>query len=83
MINGYSKAGRLRLDSGSYQRLCRRVLERDAWRCQNCGSLRALHVHHCEFRSHSGSDIEENLITLCDQCHRDLHAYVRLGKSEY
>ena len=26
-----------------------------------------------EFRSHSGEDPEENLITLCSNCHRKVH----------
>lgn len=67
------KQHRLRLAPEDYRELCKKVLERDNWRCQNCGSLRQLQVHHCEFRSHSGSDIEENLTTLCERCHRQAH----------
>ena len=68
-----SKTPRLRLDSTSYSRLHRQVLERDGWRCQVCGSMRHLQVHHLEFRSHSGSDEEHNLITLCAECHEQVH----------
>ncbi len=32
-----------------------------------------LEVHHKEFCSHSGSDREENLITLCAACHSVIH----------
>jgi hypothetical protein len=32
-----------------------------------------LEVHHGEFRSHSGADSEENLITLCSPCHARVH----------
>jgi 5-methylcytosine-specific restriction endonuclease McrA len=32
-----------------------------------------LEVHHREFRSHSGADSEENLITLCAACHARVH----------
>jgi 5-methylcytosine-specific restriction endonuclease McrA len=28
-----------------------------------------LQVHHKQFRSHSGDDSEEYLITLCARCH--------------
>jgi 5-methylcytosine-specific restriction endonuclease McrA len=59
----------LRLDSVSYERLRQQVLHRDAWRCQSCGSMLNLEVHHKQFRSHSGDDSEENLITLCASCH--------------
>jgi len=65
---------RLRLVGDAYQQLCRQVLERDGWRCQGCGAMHQLQVHHKEFRSHSGADSEENLITLCDRCHKLAHA---------
>jgi len=32
-----------------------------------------LEVHHKEFRSLSGQDIEQNLITLCRACHSRVH----------
>ncbi len=68
-----SKRPLIRLEAKEYRILCNKVLERDQWRCQICGSMRHLQIHHKEFRSHSGSDTEENLITLCDECHRHLH----------
>jgi len=40
------------------------VLRRDGWQCQFCGSRAHLEVHHQRFRSHSGQDYEDNLITL-------------------
>jgi 5-methylcytosine-specific restriction endonuclease McrA len=43
------------------------------WRCQSCGTMSNLEVHHKQFRSHSGEDSEENLITLCTGCHSDMH----------
>lgn len=46
------------------------VLERDGWRCQACGSMQKLEVHHLQFRSRLGADDEMNLITLCGDCHR-------------
>jgi hypothetical protein len=67
------KPSRLRLDSVSYERLRQQVLRRDGWRCQLCGTMSSLEVHHRQFRSHSGPDYEENLITLCNHCHADIH----------
>jgi len=63
-----------RLGVKEYRTLCNKVFERDHWRCQICGSMRQLQIHHKEFRSHMGSDSEENLITLCDECHRRIHS---------
>jgi len=64
---------RPRLEPEAYEDLRQQVLRRDAWRCQSCGSMSNLEVHHQEFRSHGGSDSELNLITLCDACHRQAH----------
>jgi 5-methylcytosine-specific restriction endonuclease McrA len=62
-----------RLDPLSYEMLRQQILRRDAWRCQSCGTMSNLEVHHREFRSYSGEDSEENLITLCAACHAKLH----------
>ena len=50
------KGSPLRLDPNSYENLRRLVLERDGWRCQFCGSISGVEVHHIEYRSHQGSD---------------------------
>ena len=70
------KVSPLRLDPVSYERLRQQILYRDNWRCQSCGTMSNLEVHHSEFRSQSGADSEENLITLCTACHARVH---RLG----
>jgi 5-methylcytosine-specific restriction endonuclease McrA len=67
------KQPRLRLDDELYEQLRNEVLWRDGWRCQSCGAMSNLEVHHKELRSQSGHDREENLITLCTACHADLH----------
>jgi len=64
---------RLRLDPTSYESLRQQVLRRDGWQCQSCGTMSNLEIHHKQFRSHSGNDSEENLITLCVDCHRRAH----------
>jgi 5-methylcytosine-specific restriction endonuclease McrA len=67
------KTERLRLDPVAYDQLRQQVLRRDGWRCQACGTMANLEVHHKEFRSHCGEDSEENLITLCTSCHSQMH----------
>jgi len=67
------KATPSRLDPVSYESLRQQILRRDGWRCQSCGTMSNLEVHHRQFRSHSGSDLEENLITLCTACHATVH----------
>jgi len=64
---------RIRLDPVSYETLRQQVLRRDGWRCQSCGTMANLEVHHKQFRSQSGDDSEENLIALCATCHAGAH----------
>jgi len=65
-----------RRDPVSYEKLRLQVLRRDGWRCQSCGTMANLEVHHQQFRSQSGHDSEENLITLCSTCHASVHGDV-------
>jgi 5-methylcytosine-specific restriction endonuclease McrA len=67
------KTRRIKLEPDAYDRLRLEILERDHWRCQHCGSRHNLQVHHQELRSHSGSDAEQNMMTLCAVCHRRIH----------
>jgi len=62
-----------RMDPSSYESLRQQILRRDGWRCQSCGTMSNLEVHHRKLRSHSGADSEENLITLCTACHARVH----------
>ena len=71
-----------RLDAASYERLRQQILRRDGWRCQVCGTMENLQVHHQQYRSHSGADIEANLITLCADCHSMVHQRRRFTSGE-
>ena len=51
------------------------VLHRDGYTCQCCGTHDnniKLHVHHIESRQ-TGGNAPNNLITLCEHCHKALH----------
>ena len=51
------------------------ILHRDNYTCQCCGKKNCrLEVHHIKFRCNGGTDDEENLITLCEDCHKGVHA---------
>ena len=67
------KIKRIKLGKQIYRRLMKRVLERDDWRCQKCGSLENLQVHHKIKRSQQGRDALVNLVTLCAYCHMAEH----------
>jgi 5-methylcytosine-specific restriction endonuclease McrA len=63
----------IRLDAASYELLRQEILRRDGWRCQFCGTMSNLQIHHQQFRSREGADLESNLITLCADCHSRIH----------
>jgi hypothetical protein len=48
------KQRRLRLGTEAYRQLRQRVLERDGWRCQGCGSMQHLQAHHKQFSESLG-----------------------------
>jgi 5-methylcytosine-specific restriction endonuclease McrA len=73
-MNQNRKLPPIRLEQRDYQELRERVLRRDSWRCSFCGSMKSLEIHHQRFRSRSGEDTEENLITLCASCHSRMHS---------
>lgn len=50
------------------------VMNRDSYTCQICGAKHIrLEVHHIVYRSKGGTDDEDNLITLCESCHKKIH----------
>ena len=67
------KQPRLKLGPEEYTVVRKRVLARDGWRCQDCGTMRDLQVHHLKPRSQLGGDVMHNLITLCAGCHKKRH----------
>lgn len=74
------RAGLIQKDSHFYNRtlwrkLRKEVLLRDSYSCTKCGHYaeRYLHVHHKSIRRFGGSDEVDNLITLCNSCHRIVH----------
>jgi 5-methylcytosine-specific restriction endonuclease McrA len=73
MIDPLPKTPPNRLESEDYLAVRNEVLRRDGWKCQLCGSMCNLEVHHKQFRSRSGEDSPDNLITFCVTCHTRMH----------
>jgi 5-methylcytosine-specific restriction endonuclease McrA len=71
------KQPRLKRTSEEYTGVRNQVLERDGWRCQDCGAMKDLQVHHMKPRSQLGGDVVHNLITLCANCHGKRHGWCR------
>jgi len=62
-----------------WDRRRRLVYERDDYTCRNCGRSGGpvgdveLHCHHIVPKGRGGSHRTENLVTLCEQCHKAVH----------
>ena len=56
-----------------WERLRRKVLERDKHRCQECGGVGKFEVHHVKPLSEGGNNDVGNLTTLCRTCHINAH----------
>lgn len=68
--------------SPRYPKWRKRVFERDNYTCQGCGTKGQLNAHHvkgwAEFPE-SRFDVENGL-TLCFDCHSDVHPHMKLWK---
>lgn len=51
----------------------KRILARDNYRCQKCGSAINLRVHHIRYPDVYGAEPDDDLVTLCDSCHQEVH----------
>ena len=67
---------RERCDSATWKIICKGILKRDRYRCVGCGNTRLLQVHHIIPVSAGGSDDPSNLITLCFDCHAQIHPWM-------
>lgn len=61
------------LDSEQWRQKRNRILARDNYRCQKCGSAINLRVHHIRYPQEIGTEQDDDLITLCDSCHTYVH----------
>ena len=60
------KQPRFKLKPEVYATIRNQVLERDGWRCQDCGAMKDLQVHHIKPRSQLGGDASHKFdYTLC------------------
>ena len=61
------------IQSEDWQKRRLQALKRDGFRCQMCGSGINLRVHHISYDHLSQDEEIDDLITLCDNCHSQVH----------
>ena len=69
------------LDSKAWQKLRKKVFDRDNNECVYCGSMDSLNCHHITY-ARLGNEKLSDLTTLCRECHGELHeieGYSRKG----
>jgi 5-methylcytosine-specific restriction endonuclease McrA len=66
------------LGTVQWQRRREQALERDRFRCRNCGSEARLVVHHQSYE-HLGDEWPEDLKVLCWDCHQWEHERRRVA----
>lgn len=59
-----------------------RILMRDGYRCRQCGTGKNLRVHHIRYPAVYGTESDDDLVTMCDDCHRKIHEYDIVKKQE-
>ena len=61
------------ITAGTNNKTRRRVYRRDGFRCALCDSTRYIQIHHVVPRGKGGPQTEQNMITLCADCHALAH----------
>lgn len=77
-------------NSTKWQKIRKQVLQRDFYICQICGQVNSNIVHHIKeltkdnIADSSIATNKENLITVCNQCHDEIHnRNYRRAKRDY
>jgi hypothetical protein len=59
----------------NWSEIAEAIRKRDGYQCTQCDATDVeLHVHHVVPLSKGGSNESDNLVTLCDYCHREAHS---------
>jgi hypothetical protein len=72
-VSTRSGSSRPELSRHRWQKLRAMAKARDGNRCRRCGNGSKLQAHHIVRPEDGGRDVLENLIILCDRCHRLEH----------
>lgn len=65
------------LHSQEWKNIREEILERDGHKCKLCGSTENLRVHHKSYEClYEEECAMQDLITLCEKCHGELHDFL-------
>lgn len=56
-----------------WKKLRENRLKKDHFQCVECGNAFNLQVHHIRYPDIWGTETIDDLVTLCDECHKKIH----------
>lgn len=68
MTNEYTKY----LKSEKWAEIKKRLFKKRGKKCEKCGKINILHIHHLTYRN-IFNEKDEDLIILCNLCHEKAH----------
>lgn len=73
------------LKDGRWQRKRLEIMERDDFKCKQCGATNDLQVHHLRYFNgrKPWEYSNEDLVTLCGKCHRNAHEHQEEFKTTF
>jgi hypothetical protein len=71
-----------KLKDPRWQKVRLKVMERDEFKCRDCGAeTKTLQVHHCAYSGEPWDIHKSFLLTLCDSCHAERGRIEKEAKS--
>lgn len=62
-------------------KLIKKEIEKNGHKCFVCSSRNHLEFHHVVPKHLGGTDLKNNLVRLCSNCHKQVHVYQRDRKN--
>lgn len=68
-----------KLKDPRWQKRRLKIMERDGFKCMSCDNQHnTLNVHHCNYSKEPWDAPDEDLATLCDECHERIGRIVKM-----
>lgn len=67
----------MNLNNGIWTKLRAERLRMDGYVCQKCGDTKNVVVHHLRYPGVWGEEELSDLVTLCENCHKEIHGKLK------
>ena len=69
------------IHSPQWQARSAECIRKAGYKCQQCGNIGKLEVHHKVYKN-LGNEKDDDLIAVCKQCHKEIHAQKQENKKK-